>query len=210
MSTWRNVRTVYGAALVLAGLCLGLNASGAEEAQKEQQKKGKIVEIDLSKLPPELAKRLEELSRAGKEEGQKGKKGPPKGFEKFGKKDFFQKKGFKKGAEEKKPAEGKTLTLAQAIAVVEKLSKGEAIKAERRGEGSKAHFSIEIADSLGNRRVELSSTGEVLKGHETGSSGRGGFMRRGFFNKGEFKQEDFKKMWEGGGKMKGKKGFEKE
>ena len=60
MSTWRSMRRVYGGLVVLAGVCLWLNVSEAEEVQKGKDgQKGKVIQIDLSKLPPDLAKRLE-------------------------------------------------------------------------------------------------------------------------------------------------------
>jgi uncharacterized membrane protein YkoI len=156
MTTWGNVRRAYLAVVVLAGLCVGLNAgeSGQKGQKGQQDKKGGVVEIDLSKLSPELAARLrKELDKqsqpktAGDEDKGKGKG-----------------KGKKGKVDEDQRRTSKTLTLTQAIAIAEKLTKGSAYRAEfRKSDRGVESFRIEIQDKLGKRRVDLSPSGEVLK-----------------------------------------------
>jgi uncharacterized membrane protein YkoI len=154
---------VYLAVVVLAGLCVCLSANagggGDRDGDGKKQKKSKIVEVDLSKLPPDLAKALAKYTGKGE---QKGDRDEQKGDEPKGKGKGKGKKGM--GDEDgKKGKGGKTLSLTQAIKIAENVTKGSAIRAELRTEGKTPSFRIEIQDSIGRRRVDLSTSGEVLK-----------------------------------------------
>jgi uncharacterized membrane protein YkoI len=162
MSTWKSVWRVYLAVLVLAGLSAGLVASGSGGQQNNQSgnqdKKSKVIQIDLSKLPKDLAKELQRYVKKGDEdrdrdEQPKGKKGKGKG-----KQDEDQKKG-----SGKKGMGSGSVTLTQAIAIAEKATKGHAYRAEMRTEKTGTTFRVEVQDAIGKRRVDLSASGEVLK-----------------------------------------------
>jgi len=72
------LRAVFGVCGLV--LCLAMAAS----VEAEQGPPGKIVEIDVSKLPPDLARQLQQLTAQAKESE---KKGPPKGTPSAGKKE---------------------------------------------------------------------------------------------------------------------------
>lgn len=74
----------HRAAFGILGLALCLAAAASAEAEQGPPGKSKIVEIDLSKLPADLAKQLQQLSSQSKESE---KKGPPKGTPGAGKKE---------------------------------------------------------------------------------------------------------------------------
>src|SRR5262249_59045984 len=104
---------------------------------KGKDEKPNVVQIDLNKLPPDIAKRLLELSQAG------DKKAPDKG----------------------KTAPVKSISLSEAIAVAEKATKGQAIRADRREEDGEVTFRVEIRGGEGARKkVVVSAAGKVLSG----------------------------------------------
>ena len=103
---------------------------------KEPAKKPNVIEIDLSKLPPDVAKAVRDSLKA---------------------------------SEEVKP-----LSLTEAIGIAEKSSKGQAVKAERDGDGADARFKIDVIAKDGTRsRINLNATGKPIEG-ESPSAGKKG------------------------------------
>jgi hypothetical protein len=61
----------------------------------------------------------------------------------------------------------KSISLADAITLAEKSGKGEAIRAEKRGKGSKVRFTVDLLGKSGDRtRVSLNSSGTILDSSE--------------------------------------------
>jgi uncharacterized membrane protein YkoI len=117
---------------------------------KEDKKKEQVVTVDLNKLPPDLAKQLLKYLRDAEEKGKGKEKGAGKGKD----------KGKDKGAEKK--GGGKVISLEEAIAIAEKLGKGKAVKAERKGEGSDASFKVEVVGKDGTKsKIQLNAQGET-------------------------------------------------
>lgn len=108
-----------------------LGGLGLADDPKADPAKGKanVIQVDLSKLPPDLAKKLLEATTA-----QDPKKAAP-------------------------PI--KTITLIEAITIAEKSAKGEAVKAEKKGEGPETHFKIDVLGKDGKKaKVELTGDGK--------------------------------------------------
>jgi uncharacterized membrane protein YkoI len=109
----------------------------AQDKPKDKDDKGKpnVVQIDLSKLPPEVAKKVLEALQAP--------------------------------AATPKAAPAKIISLVEAIGIAEKTIRGEAVKAERKGEGAETHFKIEVLGKDGKKaKLELSGDGKPLEKKE--------------------------------------------
>jgi len=150
------------AAAVVAGLGLA-SPSWADDKGKDKGKggpKANIIQVDLNKLPPGLARQLMDLSKGkydskGKPEAKKhddkGRPGPAT------KDDDKKKPGDKKGA-------GKAISLTEAIAIAEKVGRGQAVKAERKGEGADAQFKIDVVGRNDTRsKITLDAAGRVVE-----------------------------------------------
>jgi hypothetical protein len=145
------VRFVIGAAVL--SLCLNGPATADETKDKaKSDKQPLVVQIDINKLPPDVAKRLLEIAgKGGDEKGTKGKGDEPAPEPK--------KKGETKKSAPKSSA--KTISLTEAIAIAEKAGKGQAVKAERKGEGEETQFKVEVVGKGGEKsKIELSASGE--------------------------------------------------
>ncbi len=135
--------------VVFASLTL-LAAEEQPEKGKGKKDKGKsepeIVQVDLSKLPPDVAKMIRDQNAPVKEEKGKDKK---------------DKKDKKDGKGEKAP---KMISLIDAIGIAEKSGFGAAVKAERKGEPGEYHFKVDVLDSTGVKtKIKLDDTGKVLE-----------------------------------------------
>jgi uncharacterized membrane protein YkoI len=113
---------------LLAGLCW---AAGGLAQEKDGKSKAKpnIIEIDVSKLPPELAKQLLDSV--------------------------------------KKKEDVKPISLVEAITIAEKAGKGQATRAEVKGQGAEAQFRVDLVTKDGTRtRMTLSAAGKVVESGE--------------------------------------------
>lgn len=167
MGEWEMNTTLWASRA--AGLCallfaFTLTARADEEPKKKDAPKAEekriVIMLDASKLPPDVLKKLLELGTAEPKKGSptpEAKKAPP---------GLAKKQGQKKpGAPEKKPTApekkaGKVISLAEAIAIAEKIGGGQATKAERKGEGEELHFKIEVEGKGGSKqKIELNANG---------------------------------------------------
>jgi hypothetical protein len=129
--------------------CILLSANGrADDGDAKDKKKGKgkgpeIVEIDLNKLPPALARELRERLQTPATEPKKDKK---------------DKKGVgKKGKD-------KTINLIEAIRIAESAGVGEAVKAERKSKDGVTQFKVELRSSSGEKtKLALDERGKRLE-----------------------------------------------
>ena len=158
-----SYRILVGVSLAVVA-CSFLASAGWADRDDEKKEKGKgkgkaeIVEIDLDKLPPGLAKELRAYLKG--DQGQRGQKG-----DQDERKDERKGKGEKKKGEEKK-GKGKgemTLTLTDAIKIAEKQAKGEAIKAERRSKDGVVTFRVDVLVGGEKTRVELDTRGKEIE-----------------------------------------------
>lgn len=125
VQTWRLACVIAGVSL----LCLA-GFIPADDKKDDKAPKGKpnVVEVDLSKLPPEVAKQVLEAL--------------------------------------KKP-DVKPITLIEAITIAEKAGKGQATRAELKGEGAEAQFKVDVVGKEGGKlRFTLSIAGKVLESEE--------------------------------------------
>ena len=146
-----------------------------------------IIQLDASKLPPEVLKELLRLSKGT--EPTKPVTKPGAEPVKPGIKPEPTKPGVKPGAEPVKPGTKlvtkpeptkpgikpeptkpvKSISLTDAIAIAEKLTKGTVVKAEREGEDGKVEFELEVADGKGGKtKVVLDGSGNVIKSGNKG------------------------------------------
>lgn len=130
---------------VLVGVALAATPGWAQDKPrkvKPAEGGGKVIEVDLAKLPPDLAAQLLEATT---------------------KKDAG---GKKKGTKDTTPKEAKDeISLADAVAMAEKLSHGKAVRAERL-EAPKIGFTIDLTTEKGKARVVLDPAGNVLEAPE--------------------------------------------
>jgi len=121
-----------------------------ESKSSKDDKTPKVIEIDISKLPPELAKQLLEFSQresAKAVEPMKTQKGDNKN----------RKKAEMKGAPD-------AISLGEAVTLAEKAGKGKAISADRKDGLDYTHFTVQIVTSDGVRtQYTLSAKGVVLQ-----------------------------------------------
>ncbi|MBL8798606.1 MAG: hypothetical protein JNM56_32215 [Planctomycetia bacterium] len=129
----------------LFALLAAASLAAADDKKEEKKKLDKkpadapaVIQLDASKLPPELLKKLVEAAGA-----QPAK---PKG---------------EKPTEAVKPsASVKTISLGEAIGIAEKQAKGTAAKAERK-DHPEVHFKIEVVGKDGAKtKVELTADGK--------------------------------------------------
>jgi YD repeat-containing protein len=102
----------------------------------EEGKKAKVIQIDLSKLPPDLAKALLEAAQKQKGTGRHA---------------------------EKKGATG-AISLSEAIAIAEKASNGHATSANRKDGLDYTHFTVTVSNPDGTRtRYTINGAGKILQ-----------------------------------------------
>jgi hypothetical protein len=178
-------------ALLVLALGTALFAAPARADDKKPEKPAKpqpsepakpiIIQIDASKLPPDVLKQLLQLAeKPGAKPGVKPGAEPAKPGEKPA-----VKPGVKPGQGEPtkpgtKPTQGevvkpgaKAISLADAVAIAEKTAQGSAVKAERRSEGGSVQFRVEVEHAKGGRsQVAVDATGRVT-GIEAKDGGNG-------------------------------------
>jgi uncharacterized membrane protein YkoI len=119
-----------------------------------------VIQIDASKLSPEVLKQLMQLAKPGETSKPAVKPEPTKPAPVV-------------KPEPIKPAL-KTISLADAIAIAEKATKGTAVKAEREDEDGKVEFEIEVTDGKGKVKVVLDASGKVLSTETKGDKKKKG------------------------------------
>jgi uncharacterized membrane protein YkoI len=94
-----------------------------------------IIQLDASKLPPEVLKQLIQLSKSD-EPSKPGKSAPTQSV--------------------------KSISLTDAIAIAEKATKGTVVKAERKEEDGTVQFKLDVLDGKGGKsKVTLDASGKV-------------------------------------------------
>jgi hypothetical protein len=180
------VRRIWAIGVVV-GLCL--SGPGRAEAKKDKDDakakpapKSQVVPVDLSKLPPDVAKRLKELGigapdkPAAKPEPAKPEPAKPAAKPEPAKPAAKPAPGNKlppglakkEKAEDKKPEDGKgggkAISLIEAIAIAEKSGHGKVVKAEAEEDDGTVQFKLELVGKDGKKsRIELDAAGKILK-----------------------------------------------
>jgi uncharacterized membrane protein YkoI len=130
VQSWRLACAIAGVSM----LCLVGFGQADDKKDKDPKAKSNIIEVDLSKLPPEVAKQVLEALKKN---------------------------------------EVKPVSLIEAITSAEKAGKGQATKAERKGEGADAQFKVDVVLADGSRiRITLNAAGKVLE-NEPAPKGKG-------------------------------------
>lgn len=120
-----------------------------------------VIQLDASKLPPDVLKQLMQLSKPTEPSKPTAVKPEP------------SKPAVK--PEPSKPALVKAISLADAIAIAEKATKGTAVKAEREDEDGKVQFEIEVRDGKGGKtEVVIDGSGKVLSTETKGDKKKKG------------------------------------
>jgi uncharacterized membrane protein YkoI len=158
-----------GRALLVLALSLGFVGSPAAQADDKKGENVKkpqpgaepvkpiVIQIDASKLPPEVLKQLLQLAEKPKPASEPvkptGDKPKPAGDP--------EKPGTKPTGERGKPAV-KAISLAEAIAIAEKTTKGTVTKAERQADEGTVQFKLEVQDGKGIKsKLTLDASGKV-------------------------------------------------
>lgn len=163
----KRIVLAFGLFALTAGL-VGLSSVSADEPQAKgkkgfDNKKAKtdepkatspgdgktiVIQIDASKLPPDVLKQLLALgtTSAKPEPGKKMEPG-------------------KKGASTPPPAAIKAISLAEALAIAEKTAKARATKAEQKdGKDGTVQFKVELTDAKGGKtKLTLDASGKVTE-----------------------------------------------
>jgi uncharacterized membrane protein YkoI len=144
MKTLLRVAAITGAVVLTMNLTVFAQRSGS--TGKAGTGAPKVLQIDLDKLPPDLARALlREVSQ--QEKAQSGKK-------KTGRRN---RKTEMKGAAD-------AISLTEAIAIAEKAGKGRAINASRKDGLDYTHFTVQVVAPDGtSTRYTLSARGSILK-----------------------------------------------
>jgi uncharacterized membrane protein YkoI len=127
------------AALAAAILLVSQTPVSAQRTGKagKGEEKPKVIQIDLSKLPPDLAKALQDFTKKQKKSRDR--------------------RGEKKGAAD-------AISLSEAIGIAEKAGKGRATSANRKDGLDYTHFTVTVAHADGTTtRFTLSGTGKILQ-----------------------------------------------
>jgi uncharacterized membrane protein YkoI len=152
---------------VLAGVCRADEDGGGEKFAGKPAKKPRVVEVDLNQLPPDVAKQVQAVLKAAQKEAKGAPPKTPPGLAKKEEPPAPPAEPKKPGKPEKPKKPARTITLTEAIAIAEQTGRGQAVKAERRGEGAKARFEIDLIDKQGRRvEVEVSATGQLFQDEE--------------------------------------------
>jgi hypothetical protein len=171
---------MYATSRFLIVIALGLGLVGAPTVRAEDKKPEKvkpaaepgkplIIQIDASKLPPDVLKQLLQLAEPVTKPGTKptGDKPGVKPGVKPG-----TKPGVKPGTEAVKPGTKptgdkpglKVIGLADAIAIAEKTTQGTATGAVRTGEKDAVRFTVEVEAKGGRTKLVIDGGGNVLDG----------------------------------------------
>ena len=145
---------------IAAGFSLVCPVSAQDrDEQKGQQSTGKskakgkapdVVEIDLNKLPPDLAREIRDRlkKKSSSKESREGDK---------------KKSGSKESRESAKKKSKKSISLTDAIKIVEATGKGEVERAGRRVSKGETQFYVEINTGERHRtRITLNAKGKIL------------------------------------------------
>lgn len=151
-----------------------------------------VIQLDASKLPPDVLKKLLELG------------GPAAGTKPETKPEPEKPAQATKPSPEKKPAptaSGKVISLADAIAIAEKTAKGTATKAAREvGKDGTVAFEVEVTDPKGNKsKVVIDAAGQVVGSKQEGGEGDKNAKTK---KKGDDEDKDEQKGNKGDGDMK--------
>jgi hypothetical protein len=147
------MRIARGVAWTVVCLTLLVGFALADEDKKKSDKKPDkdakviVLQLDASKLSPELLKQLLQAAGDGKKSGKEGKKSGKKSDE-----DEKPRKG-----DEKKSDRKKQISLTEAIGAAEKHAQGAAVKAQSTDEG----FTVEVKTNKGRVTVKLDRSGKV-------------------------------------------------
>ncbi|MFM8271446.1 MAG: PepSY domain-containing protein [Gemmata sp.] len=160
-----------GRALFVLALGLGFVGSPAalaDDKKGENVKKPQpsaepvkpiVIQIDASKLPPEVLKQLLQLADKPKPTSEPVKPTGDKPKPKPGGEP--EKPSTKPTGEGSKPAV-KAISLAEAIAIAEKTTKGKVTKAEQQVDEGTVQFKIEVQDGKGIKsKLTLDASGKV-------------------------------------------------
>jgi uncharacterized membrane protein YkoI len=209
MDSSRRLWRLFGLTALLLAACLLLTSSSLADQQEKGKGKGKgkdkgitgIVQVDLSKLPPDLAKQVlaalagtpapDKKGKKDDDEVKKDKKGDPKKKKAKDDDDDDEVRKGKKGDDKKGKGAAMTISLADAVRIAEKHTQGEAFKAQRKGEGTAAQYKVEVLDRQGAKgNVTLDARGQVLdyatKGGKDDPKGKG----KGKGKKGDKEDDD--------------------
>ena len=145
---------------IAAGFSLVCPVSAQDrDEQKGQQSTGKskakgkapdVVEIDLNKLPPDLAREIRDRlkKKSSSKESREGDK---------------KKSGSQGSRESAKKKSKKSISLTDAIKIVEATGKGEVERAGRRVSKGETQFYVEINTGDRHRtRITLNAKGKIL------------------------------------------------
>src|SRR6516225_9017146 len=177
---------VIAVVAIAAGFSLVCPVSAQDrDEQKGQQSTGKskakgkapdVVEIDLNKLPPDLAREIRDRlkKKSSSKESRKGdkKKSGSQGSREADKKKSSSKEsregdkkksGSKESRESAKKKSKKSISLTDAIKIVEATGKGEVERAGRRVSKGETQFYVEINTGDRHRtRITLNAKGKIL------------------------------------------------
>jgi len=163
---------VIAVVAIAAGFSLvGPVSAQDRDEQKGQQSTGKskakgkapdVVEIDLNKLPPDLAREIRDRlkKKSGSEESREGTKKKSDSKES---REGGRKSGSEESREGGKKKSKKSISLTDAIKIVEATGKGEVERAGRRVSKGETQFYVEINTGERHRtRITLNSKGKIL------------------------------------------------
>lgn len=162
--------------LAVAVLVCGLaapNAAADEPKVKKPQPAAEpakpiIIQIDGSKLPPDVLKELLKLSKPAE---------PTKPVVKPGADGV--KPGTKPPVKPEPTKVVKSITLSDAIAITEKTTKGTVVKAERESEDGKVRFKLDVLDGKGGKaKVTLDASGNTIGTEKKGDSNEKGKKKK--------------------------------
>ena len=202
---------MFATCRVLFVLALGVGFVGVPTARADDKNPEKpqpaaepaktiVIQIDASKLPPDVLKQLLQLAEKPKQIAEPVKPGVKPGAEpvkpgvkpgaepvkpgvkpgaepvKPGVKPAVEpvKPGVKPGAEPVKPGT-KVISLGDAIAIAEKTAQGTAVKAERKTEDGAIDFKVEVQGAKGGKtNLTIDASGKVTgTENKEGEKGKG-------------------------------------
>ena len=134
-----------------------------------------IIQIDGSKLPPDVLKELLKLSKSS-EPTKPGTKPEPT---KPGTKPGVKPEPTKPGTKPEPTKTGKAISLSDAIALAEKATQGTVVKAAREDEDGKVQFKLDVIDGKGGKsKVTLDASGKVTGTEKKGEEGEKGKKKK--------------------------------
>ena len=173
MSFAKRFWHVIAVVAIAAGFSLVCPVSAQDrDEQRGQQSTGKskakgkapdVVEIDLNKLPPDLAREIRDRlkKKSSSKESREGDK--KKSSSKESREGDKKKSGSKESRESAKKKSKKSISLTDAIKIVEATGKGEVERAGRRVSKGETQFYVEINTGDRHRtRITLNAKGKIL------------------------------------------------